>query len=347
MYSVPSPIARENQGKMAIALPPPSKAYNLKNLRLESNSGGEIPLPLLGWLKSLPATASDEEIRKTLEEDGVVHLKGVIPRDVVLMARRKYFEHVASSGVLKPGTAPVDGIFAGGDPLDFAGPGVASQVGKNMDNCPYLKLSVEAGMEPWINDFAQDPHITAVVKRLKPTWKDVILFKRQLLRSNIPTSKGSATKVHFDQIFLRGAPPTSLTAWIPMGDITPLSGGLLYLEKSVPLGLEIEDSFTKMNASLTEAERLSAFNVNMLERGFLTPNAPAFAANEGKGKRWLVGNYEAGDVVFHLPTMIHCSSANNDPEGRIRLATDLRFADPTEQYDTRWAHKYFVPGDGL
>lgn len=42
MYSVPSPIARENQGKMAIALPPPSKAYNLKNLRLESNSGGEV-----------------------------------------------------------------------------------------------------------------------------------------------------------------------------------------------------------------------------------------------------------------------------------------------------------------
>lgn len=104
-----------------------------------------------------------------------------------------------------------------------------------------------------------------------------------------------------------------------MGDITPLSGGLLYLEKSVPLGLEIEDSFTKMNASLTEAERLSAFNVNvrlfnfpllkvaadlrasffiqMLERGFLTPNAPAFAANEGKGKRWLVGNYEAGEPL--------------------------------------------------
>jgi phytanoyl-CoA hydroxylase len=51
--------------------------------------------------------------------------------------------------------------------------------------------------------------------------------------------------------------------------------------------------------------------------------------------------------VFHHPCMIHASGVNRDPMGRIRLATDLRFADGAAPYDHRWANKYFVPGDGL
>ncbi|KAM0749893.1 hypothetical protein T439DRAFT_363498 [Meredithblackwellia eburnea MCA 4105] len=294
---------------------------------------------MLGWLPTYSVDTPDNVLQEALQRDGVLHIKNVIPREIVLETRRQYFEYVKSTGVLKEGTDPTDGIFCGGDPLDFAGPGVASQVGKNMENCEYLKLSVQAGMESFINEFARNPYIAKVVSRLKPEWNDVILFKRQLLRSNIP-HVSSATKVHMDQTFLRAAPPTSLTAWVPIGDIGPLSGGLLYLESSVPIGLEIEDEFTKMNKDLSEAERMSAFNVNMLERGFLTPNVVKFAQEEGKGRRWLASNYEAGDVVFHHPCMIHCSANNTDPQDRIRLATDLRFADPTQEYDYRWANKY-------
>jgi phytanoyl-CoA hydroxylase len=61
----------------------------------------------------------------------------------------------------------------------------------------------------------------------------------------------------------------------------------------------------------------------------------------------LIADYEAGDVAFHHPCMIHASGVNRDPMGRIRLATDLRFADGAAPYDHRWANKYFVPGDGL
>jgi phytanoyl-CoA hydroxylase len=138
--------------------------------------------------------------------------------------------------------------------------------------------------------------------------------------------------------FLRAAPPTSLTAWVPIGDISPVSGGLLYLEKSVDIGLEIEDGFTKQNGDLPLEERLSAFNVNMVMAGFLSPDAAHFAS--AHGRRWLVSDYKAGDVVFHHPCMIHCSANNNDPEGRIRLATDLRFADKAAPHDERWANSY-------
>lgn len=67
------------------------------------------------------------------------------------------------------------------------------------------------------------------------------------------------------------------------------------------------------------------------------------------GRRWLVTNYEAGDVVLHNPYMvrarlhclyrytdafqIHASTINHDRDHVIRLATDLRFVDTSKPWD--------------
>ena len=61
--------------------------YNLADLDLGSNVGN-IPSRSLGWLKPLPASTSDEEIRRELDTKGVVHVKGVMSRDMVLDMRR-------------------------------------------------------------------------------------------------------------------------------------------------------------------------------------------------------------------------------------------------------------------
>lgn len=63
--------------------------------------------------------------------------------------------------------------------------------------------------------------------------------------------------------YLRGMEPDALTAWIPLGDISPVGGGLMYLENSVDLGTEIEDLFKKQNATLPEDAQLDAFNENV------------------------------------------------------------------------------------
>lgn len=57
--------------------------------------------------------------------------------------------------------------------------------------------------------------------------------------------------------------PDALTAWIPIGDISPVGGGLMYLEDSVPLGQEIETGFYHLNRDLPEEDQLDAFNVNV------------------------------------------------------------------------------------
>ena len=81
--------------------------------------------------------------------------------------------------------------------------------------------------------------------------------------------------------------------------------------------------------------------------GYISEDAENFSKTHGKGElRWLVGNYEAGDVVFHNPWMIHAATKNDDKLGRIRLASDLRFYEDGAAIDQRWM-KLFRNSDGL
>ena len=70
--------------------------------------------------------------------------------------------------------------------LMSAGPGVASHLGVTAEECEFLAKSISAHKEPWVSEFARNPAIMDVVKRLKPHWQDPLLFMRQLLRSNMP-----------------------------------------------------------------------------------------------------------------------------------------------------------------
>jgi hypothetical protein len=58
----------------------------------------------------------------------------------------------------------------------------------------------------------------------------------------------------------------------------------------------------------------------MIETGMLGGDCGEFAEKH-RGRI-----YEAGNVVAHDPFMMHASAVNEDYEGRIRLATDLRCA---------------------
>ena len=104
-----------------------------------------------------------------------------------------------------------------------------------------------------------------MVHRLQPHWTTPMIFRRQLYRANVPNATKTTTGVHYDQIFLRGGPATSLTAWLPIGDCTPAQGGLMYLEDSKSLGEELEREFTTKarEGELTEDETRSAFNQNV------------------------------------------------------------------------------------
>lgn len=198
-----------------------------------------------------------------------------------------------------------------------------------------LELLDAVHASPTYREFLAHPALRQFVRTFTG-WEQEILLERAMLRHNCPGSLSTA--VHYDHIFLRAGEAEFLTAWVPIGDCAPTGGGLMYLEDSSKLGKEIESEFRRNAQSLKPEERINAFNQHMAKDGNLSHNAEEFARVKGEGKlRWLVGDYEAGDVVFHRPYMIHTATKNEDELGRIRLSSDLRFYEKGASLDERWS----------
>lgn len=169
------------------------------------------------------------------------------------------------------------------------------------------------------------------------------LHKRKLIRFNLPGEE-HCTGGHYDLIYLRAGTDRLCTSRIPFGDIPVEMGGVIYLEHSDAVGRQMEAEFRVKNADLPPEERISAYNRNMRENGWVSTNLVDMA--ERFKSRWLIADYEAGDMVIHSPYMIHAATLNNDPSHGTRLSTDIRFQRINDDIDQRWA-KDWTPGDDL
>lgn len=176
-----------------------------------------------------------EELRNRYNEDGYLLLKGILPREDVLTARDAYFSSLESTGVLEPDTAPVEGVF---DPaknhLDYPGIGAGHIDGNGKPGgeraAAFVDLALDAHYQDWYaKKFCNHPALYDFIARFSDWGTNTLNLRRTLLRNNLPGSKPIG--VHYDQIFLRYGDPTSITAWVPMGDIKLNGGGLIYLEK--------------------------------------------------------------------------------------------------------------------
>ncbi|OCL12092.1 hypothetical protein AOQ84DRAFT_285928 [Glonium stellatum] len=329
----------------AVIQPTPLPAHELyiepKQLpKLRSNYGEYIDSKTVGWMRPTPANTPLEEIRKRFEKDGYVFMKGVIPREDVLDMREHYFSHMAETGILKPGTSPREGIFnPENDPIAHSGVG-----GTDLpeDQKKVEKLTSAHTTQIYLA-FLEHPQLRGFIREFMG-WKKDVMVQRTMLRHNVPN--GLSTGIHYDRIFLRAGEAEFLTAWVPIGDCSATGGGLMYLENSTDLGKQMEAEFMTAAKDMTPEERIDGFNKNMARDGQLSHNADELGRTLGKGRRWLVGNYEAGDVVFHNPYLIHGACKNEDEQGRIRLSTDLRFYEEGAPLDKRWM-VFWKPNDGL
>lgn len=146
--------------------------------KLRSNYGEYLDQNSVGWMKETPIDTQLDEMRKRFQEDGYIFVKGVMPREDVLDVRQAYFEHLAPTGILKPGTSPRDGIFdPNEDPIAHNGvggrdlPEDIERVNKLMSahTLPlYLALLEHSKLRTFIRDFMR--------------WDKDVLVKRTLLR---------------------------------------------------------------------------------------------------------------------------------------------------------------------
>jgi len=182
---------------------------------------GQLQPSEIGRLRPSDPTLPIEELRARLKEDNYLFLKGLLPREHALKAREAYFSFLSPSGVLAPGTSPVEGIF---DRSKNGKPG-------GDQAALFVDLALKAHTEDWYaEDFSKHPALIGFIAKLMEWGDNTLQYRRSLLRNNIPGTK--AIGVHYDQIFLRYGEDSNLTAWCPMGDIKVEGGGLIYLEKS-------------------------------------------------------------------------------------------------------------------
>ncbi len=269
----------------------------------------------MGWLKPSRPDEPFDTLVARFRQDGYLFMKGFLPREVVLEQRARAFSHLNRAGLLEPGTDPVLGIANA----------VAAERGEvNRRLMEYVRSAA-------FESFCMRPEIWQFMDRFVGGLS--YLHKRKILRHTLPNVPGS-TPAHYDLIYLRGGTDRLVTAWIPVGDVPLEMGGLVYLEHSHSLGVSMEADFSKANAVLTPEERISAYNKNMTEGGWVSKDLPDMA--ERFDTRWLVADYEAGDIMLHSPFMIHAATLNESRQGHIRLSTDIRYQNVSDEIDARW-----------
>lgn len=138
---------------MTITQPSPAQP-SLADLHIHGAVGNLAP-EQTAWLPSFPSSISDEELRHELETKGVVHIKNVMPREFVLEARRKYFSHMASTGMLREGSDPVEGLWRGGDADgdDWVAPASAGLVEITPKREENLQRAWEVPRQAWAQEF--------------------------------------------------------------------------------------------------------------------------------------------------------------------------------------------------
>ena len=265
------------------------------------------------------------ELTARFQRDGYLWLKGFFARRAVLDFRRLAFAHLAESGLLASGSDPEEGVCA----PDFHNRHLAD------------KLLMELARSAAFESFCLTPRLWQFMDRFLGGLS--YLHKRKIIRYTQPHAAVS-TPAHYDLIYLRGGTERIVTAWIPIGDIAPAMGGLTYLEGSHEVGVSMERAFAAASAELSPEERVSAYNKNMTAGGWVSKDLPDMA--EKFDTRWLIADYEAGDVMLHSPYMIHAATINEDPLGRLRLSTDIRYQNVRDEVDVRWNNHWSL-GDML
>ncbi|MEM6428235.1 MAG: phytanoyl-CoA dioxygenase family protein [Deinococcota bacterium] len=272
----------------------------------------------LGWLTPSDPNLSLETLKEQYQKQGYLWLKAFFLREDVLAFRKHFFSAFKDTGLLAKGSDPEQGIYSG------------TAVNPRQSNQILMEIVRSAAFE----SFCLQPRHWQFYDAFfsGPSY----IHKRKLIRYTVP-HKASSTGGHYDLVYLRAGTDKLCTSWIPIGDTPVEMGGLVYLEGSDGFGRELEAKFAEQHADLSAEERIRAYNKDM-GTGWLSKDLASLA--DKADTRWLVADYEAGDLMIHSPYMIHAATDNRDSHNHLRLSTDLRFQNVRDEVDVRWSNHW-------
>lgn len=261
------------------------------------------------------ADAADDmvELRRRFADDGYIHIKGYLDRDLVLEARAALTDRLAEAGALDPDYPTIEGI-AKPDAGYIFKPEIAN-------GCEPLQKLLYAPDGRLINFYRQ--FYGEEIRHYDYTW----------LRAIGP---GKGTNPHCDLPYMGRGTHKHMTCWMPYGDISYELGGLMILEGSHKR-MDLLENYVYRDVDKF-CENKSADVAKVKEgkwtfTGTLSRNPPAVVNKFGG--RWLTTEFRAGDLLTFGMFTVHASLDNQTPN-RLRISSDSRYQRASEPIDERW-----------
>jgi hypothetical protein len=279
--------------------------------------GIQLDEAYIGSIRETSGETALPVMRERMEADGYLLLRGLLDPDKVLAARRRVLEQLVDQ--LDPGEAMMTGVPRPGTKLYFQ-PELAQ---KNNPELQELLYDERGELMQFFARFLAGP-----VRHFDFTWLRCI-------------SPGPGTPSHCDIVYMGRGTRQLYTAWVPLGRADFETGGLMVLEGSHrndklrrTYGMRDVDSYCENRAS-DKALTSNGYN------GFLSEDSNK--VRRQLGSRWLVAEYEPGDVVVFCMDLVHGGLDNRSK--RLRLSSDSRYQLASEPIDERWIGEN-PPGHG-
>lgn len=256
------------------------------------------PSPALAELPdATPLLGDPAALRRRLEEDGCLLLRGLHDRELVLAARRQMLTRMAAAGALAADAPLMDGVVAPG----FAR-GLSS---KELTACPaYRELVASPRIMGFFDALFGAPSMTYDFKWLRAV------------------RHGDFTGAHMDIVYMGRGTTDVCTCWTPIGDVAIEQGPLAVCLGShrAPGFARVRETYGRMDVDRDHVQ------------GHFSTDPREIA--ERFGGRWATTAFRAGDaLVFGMFTM-HMSLVN--VSDRWRLTTDTRYQRAADPVDERW-----------
>ncbi|MDP6040022.1 MAG: phytanoyl-CoA dioxygenase family protein, partial [Candidatus Latescibacteria bacterium] len=268
-----------------------------------------------------------------MEGDGYLFIKGLLNEDEVLAARQEVMNRLMAGGVLDKGYPAIDGIAAPDKEID--GRATGSFMPLLARNNPQLDKVIHEGP---VIDFYEF-FLGGPAQYFDYTW----------FRSKRP-GLHTATTPHCDIVYMGRGTTNLYTSWIPYGDVPYEMGGLILLEGSHKLA-DLKAGYGSTDVDLycenegdaeaiVNTARAEGRNLSNEERAAVHWNSSgaysndAIATQQELGGRWLVSEYELGDVLIFGGYLMHASSDNHS--NQYRISSDTRYQLASESADERW-----------
>lgn len=259
-----------------------------------------FPDGTLGELRDSSELLDDiPALRRHMEADGYLLLRGLIDREKVLTARDRIFEYMDAHEAMEPGSRPLDGV------MGQYGKSVRMMGRKQVTHHPDVRAVFEGEeLFDFYSRYFHEPARTFDYKWLRAVGHEQF------------------TGAHYDVIYMGRGSQRLLTCWVPLMDI-PVHQGTL----AICAGSHNQPGFQRLR------DTYGRVDVDRDGYGGWFTNDPQ-EITEKFGGQWQTTEFRAGDVLTFGMFTMHASTTNTTD--RWRLSCDIRFQPASDPVDDRW-----------